>query len=41
MNIFEFNTSEIPEAISAIIGFIKDNAILSAALFVSYLLFYL
>src|SRR3989338_4512892 len=41
MSIFQFSFSEVPAAISAIIGFIKDNLILSVVLFVSYALFYL
>src|SRR3989338_9726483 len=41
MAIFEFNLSEIPEAVSILTDFIIENPILCAALFISYLLFYL
>ena len=41
MSIFQFSFSEIPEAVSIIIGFINDNLILSGVLFISYTLFYL
>ena len=41
MSVFQFSFSEVPAAISIITGFIQDNVILSAALFVSYALFYL
>ena len=41
MSIFQFSFSEVPAAISTITGFIKDNPLLSGALFISYALFYL
>ena len=41
MSIFQFSFSEIPEAVSIIIGFINDNLILSVVLFISHALFYL
>lgn len=40
MSLFEFNSSEIPAAASVILSFIRENLILSAALFISYMLFY-
>lgn len=40
MSIFQFSMSEVPAAVATITGFIKDNPLLSGALFISYALFY-
>ena len=41
MTLLQFNPAEVPAAISAILGFVRENPILSGVLFFSYALFYL
>jgi len=41
MSIFKVDIQQVPNAVSVIAGFIKDNSILCAVLFISYALFYL